>query len=97
MPRNDAPYSLLIERSSPGTDFAYDVVVAAIDADGQLLNLPPFLASFRSGVGALTVATVGPAYAEATSFVVLDMNPVGTRGCEGRQCVYALASMRPTQ
>jgi hypothetical protein len=97
MPANDKPYSLLIERAGPGTNFAYDVVVAAVDADGQLLNLPPFLASFRSGVAALTVAVLGPEYGEAASFVVLDMNPVGTRGCEGNQCVYALASMRPTQ
>ncbi len=96
-PQPDVPYSLLIERSAPGTNFAYDVVVAAVDAEGQLLNLPPFLASFRSGVGALTVATLSPDYGEADSFVVLDMNPVGTRGCEGDQCVFALASMRPRQ
>lgn len=93
-PTPAAPYSLLIEREAPGTDFAYDVVIGAVDAEGQLLDLPLFLASYRSGVNALAVPSLDPAYGSAARFVVLDMNPIGTRGCEGRQCVYSLASPR---
>jgi hypothetical protein len=95
-PAPDAPYSLLIERSAPGTNFAYDIVFGAVDAEGKLLELPLFLASFRSGVAALAVPQLDPKYGEAAGFVVLDMNPIGTRGCEGRQCIYPLAAPKHT-
>ena len=96
-PAADVAYGLLIERSAPGTDFAYDVVVGAVDAEGQLLDLPPLLASFSAGVNALSVPSLAPDYGKASGFVVLDMNPVGTRGCEGRQCVFDLPPMRQAQ
>lgn len=96
-PSTVAPYGLLIERSAPGTNFAYDVVLGAVDAEGLLLDLPPFLASFSAGVNALNVPNVDPDYGKASGFVVLDMNPIGTRGCEGGQCVFVLAPMRQAQ
>ena len=93
-PVSEAPGAalrLLIEREAPGTNFAYDVVIGAVDANGAaLLNMPLFLASFRSGVSSLLVEGLDPDFAKAAKFVVLDMNPVGTRGCEGQQCVYQL-------
>ena len=85
-----AQLNLVIDRSAPGTDFAYDVIVGAVDADGALLDLPVFLASFPSGVSSLKVTGLGPEYAQSAKFVVLDMNPVGTRGCEGNQCIYQM-------
>ena len=84
------PLSLLIERDAPGTDFAYDAVVAAVDANGAMLDLPIFLASFPAGVSSLKITGLGPDYAQSAKFVVLDMNPVGTRGCEGNQCIYPM-------
>ena len=85
-----AQYNLLIERSSPGTTFAYDVVLAAVDKNGASLGLPLFLASFQKGVAATVLANVDAAYAKAAGFEVVDMNPVGLRGCDGGKCVHLL-------
>ncbi|MCP4443840.1 MAG: hypothetical protein GY811_00660 [Myxococcales bacterium] len=91
-PHIEAPayYTLVIERDAPGTDFAYDALVGAVDAWGALLDLPVFLASFPSGASSLRLAGLAPGYGEAAEFVVLDINPVGTRGCEGTQCIYPI-------
>ncbi len=90
LPEAPPQYSLLIERDAPGTDFAYDALVGAVDAKGALLDLPVFLASFPSGVSSLHLAGLAAEYGQAAKFVVLDINPVGTRGCEGNQCIYVL-------
>jgi hypothetical protein len=87
-------YSLIIERDAPGTDFAYDVVLAAVDEEGQALGLPLLLVSFRSGVPAITESNFDPAYAQAAGFVVADMNPVGLHGCEGAHCVFPINQRR---
>ena len=89
-----SPLSLLLERAAPGTDFAYDVVVAAVDADGKTLDLPVFLVHFRSGISSLVWNNLDPDYAEAKGFTVIDMNPVGTRGCDGARCIYPLRAPR---
>ncbi len=89
MPR-DPQYSLQIERAEEGREFAYDVMLAAVDAAGKALALPTFLASFEAGVSKLSWPALSPAYAEAAQFIVIDMNPVGMRGCQGGQCVYKM-------
>jgi len=83
-------YTLHIERDAPGVNFAYDALLGAVDSEGKLLDLPIFLASFRSGVASLQIQGLSADYQKAARFVVLDINPVGTRGCEGDQCIYPL-------
>jgi hypothetical protein len=83
-------YALRVERDAPGTGFAYDAVVGAVDDQGALLDLPVFLVSFPSGVNSLQLGGLAPDYGQAAAFVVLDINPVGTRGCEGSQCIFPL-------
>ncbi len=83
-----ADFSLLIERDAPGTEFAYDALIGAVDENGSLLDLPVFLASFAADVASLEMQNLSLEYGRAASFVVLDINPVGTRGCEGTQCIF---------
>ncbi len=83
-----ANFSLHIERDAPGTEFAYDALIGAVDENGSLLDLPIFLASFAAGVPSLEMQNLSEEYGQAASFVVLDINPVGTRGCEGSQCIF---------
>lgn len=90
-----ATFSLMLERTAPGTDFAYDVLVGAVDDKGKSLDLPPFLASFQSGVPALGIPELAPEYGKAAKFIVLDMSPVGLRGCDGGRCIYQLPTITP--
>ncbi len=83
-----AQYSLTIEREQLGLDFAYDVVVGAVDENGKSLALPTFLVSFQTGVKSISLPALSPTYADAAGFVVLDMTPVGTLGCQGAKCIY---------
>lgn len=81
-------YSLHFEREAKGSEFAYDVVVAAVDENGKALALPTFLVSFQAGVTSLSIPALSPSYADAKAFTVIDMNPVGTMGCQGAKCIY---------
>ncbi|MBL4633245.1 MAG: hypothetical protein JKY56_05205 [Kofleriaceae bacterium] len=84
----DPQYSLTIEREHHGLEFAYDVVVAAVDENGKSLALPTFLVSFQTGVKSLSLPALSPTYADAAGFVVIDMTPIGTLGCQGAKCIY---------
>ena len=58
------------------------------------MDLPFFLVHFRQGISSLVWSNLNPDYAQAAGFRVVDMNPVGTRGCEGSRCIYPVRAPR---
>ncbi len=71
----------------------YEVLLEAVDADGKPLGLPRLLAHLPGGIPTVTERTLAPGYAQAATFIVLDVSPF-PRPCdsapEGRRCVWAL-------
>jgi hypothetical protein len=90
-PAEPTPFtSLVITREQPGSEFAYDVLLAAVDSNGDIMPAPFLLASFGAKVSTLAVPQLAPAYHGASKFIVLDMDPVGMRGFTGGTCVYQI-------
>ena len=73
--------------------FDYEVMLEAVDAEGKPLGLPRLLAHLPGGIPTLTLRTIGPEFASASAFIVLDVSPF-PRPCEnapeGRRCVWTL-------
>jgi len=73
--------------------FDYEVLLEAVNADGKPLGLPRLLAHLPGGIPSMTLRPVGPEYAAAATFMVLDVSPF-PRPCEstpeGRRCIWTL-------
>lgn len=87
-----AAVTLRVERAAPTLGFAYDVLLEAVDASGQPLGLPRLAATLPEGMASISQPDLDPAYAGAASFVVLDVNRVGSRTCAASGCVFPLSS-----
>lgn len=73
-------YALQLDREAPGQDYAYDALLEAVDSEGQSLGLPKLSVTFDKGEQGM--AQPLPAeYGKASTFVVLDINVIGVRGC----------------